>query len=116
MGANDTARLDGIPRKSLVMGSEGLRKPLAEDLKRVIGQAIDRAIVLAGLTKQDVAFRMGYADQSALARWIAGVETPQFAKLFVLVELRGPLVIALAELADDAQVITEIRIRRRGVA
>jgi hypothetical protein len=112
MASNPNPLLDGITRKPLAMRGESLRNSLADDLKRPIGLAIDRAIVLAGLTKQDVAFRMGYADQSALARWIAGVETPQFAKLFIVVELRAPLVIALAELSDDVQIVTTISIRR----
>jgi hypothetical protein len=110
---HDTARLDGLPHKMLAMRGEGFRKPLAEDLKRAIGQAIERAIVLASLTKQDVAHQMGYEDQSALSRWISGAETPQFAKLFVVVELRGPLVIALAELAHDVEISTTLTVRRR---
>lgn len=112
---NVTAQLDGLKRKSLAireLPSETDRKPLADDLKRAIGQAIERAILIAGLTKQDVAFRMGYQDQSALARWISGTETPQFAKLFIIVELRGPMVIALAELSQTVEVETTIRIRR----
>lgn len=115
MAQNDTAVLDGIKRKSVAMSlrsGERDRKPLADDLKQPIGQAIERGIVLAGLTKQDVAFRMGYQDQSALARWISGVETPQFARLFMVQELRGPLVLALAELAGTVDVETTIRIRR----
>jgi hypothetical protein len=94
------------PRKMLAARGEGDRKPLAE----AIGQAIERGIVLAKLTKQDVAFRMGYRDQSALARWISGVETPQFAKLWTIEELRQPLCIALAELAQ-CEVETVIRAR-----
>jgi hypothetical protein len=112
MSQHNTAQLDGIKRKSIAMTSEALRKPLADDLKRAIGQAIERAIVLAGLTKQEVAFAMGYEDQSALSRWISGAETPQFARLFIVVKLRGPLVIALAELSGDVDVQTTIVIRR----
>ena len=114
MASHDTDQLDRVPRKTLAMTSEALRKPLAEDLKRTIGQAIEHAIVLAKLTKQDVAHRMGYEDQSALSRWISGAETPQFAKLFGVRELRAPLVIALAALAEDACVETSITIRRAG--
>jgi hypothetical protein len=113
MAVNITAQLDGIKRKSLVMRGESLRKPLADDLKRPIGQAIERALVLADITKQDAAFRMGYEDQSALSRWIAGAETAQFARLFSIPELRGPLVIALAELSETVSVETTITIRRR---
>jgi hypothetical protein len=114
MAAHDTARLDGIKRKAVAMTGEGLRKPLAEDLRQPMGAAIERAIDLARLTKQDVAFQMGYADASALARWIAGVETPQFAKLFSVPGLRGPLVVALAELSGCVEIETTIRIRKVG--
>jgi len=110
MAVHDTSRLDAVPRKTLAMRGEGLRKPLADG---VMGRAIDRAIVLSGLTKQDAAYRMGYQDQSALARWISGVETPQFARLFAVQELRAPLVQALAELASDVEVTTTITVRRR---
>lgn len=113
MRTHDTAQLDQVPRKMAAMTSEALRKPLAEDLKRAIGRAIERAIVGADLTKQEVSFAMGYEDQSALSRWISGAENPQFAKLFMVVKLRAPLVVALAALAEDASVVTTITIRRR---
>ena len=113
MSAKSSAALDQIPRKMIAAEIETIRKPLA-DMPRLLGQAIERAIVLAKLSKQDVAFRMGYSDQSALSRWIAGApgETPQFAKLFAIDELRQPLVVALAELAE-CQVETVIRTKRR---
>jgi hypothetical protein len=122
MAQDDTARLDAIKRKPAAMRidyldleGEGHRKRLAdEDLRRLIGRAIERAIDLAKLEKKAVAHAMGYADGSALARWISGVETPQFAKLFGVVALRRALVIALAEIADGVDVQTTITIRRAG--
>jgi len=107
MPANVNRAVPDPPRKMLAANSETLRKPLAE----AIGSAIERAIVLARMTKQDVAFQMGYRDQSALARWISGVETPQFAKLWQIEELRGPLVIALAELAECV-IETVVKVKR----
>lgn len=108
MPATVTKAIPDPPRKMLAAQGESHRKPLADE----IGGAIERAIVLAKLTKQDVAYRMGYTDQSALSRWISGAETPQFAKLWAITELQEPLVIALAELA--AMVIeTTVRTRRR---
>lgn len=108
MGSSVAEKLPARHHKMLAATGESPRKPLAEQ----IGSAIERAIVLAKLTKQDVAYRMGYTDQSALSRWISGAETPQFAKLWAIPELQEPLVIALAELA--AMVIeTTVRTRRR---
>jgi ribosome-binding protein aMBF1 (putative translation factor) len=113
------AQLDGIPRKSLTMRGESVSRrgegdpqPLVEDLKRAIGRAIEEAIKAAKLEKKDVAERMGYSDQSVVGRWIAGVETPQFAKLFLIEELRLPLVVALAALSKDAEIVTTISFRR----
>jgi transcriptional regulator with XRE-family HTH domain len=83
-----------------------------EDLKRAIGRAIEEAIKAAKLEKKDVAERMGYSDQSVVGRWIAGVETPQFAKLFLIEELRLPLCVALAALSKDAEIVTTISFRR----
>lgn len=100
-------RLD-VPRKMLAARGEAVRKPLAEE----IGGAIERALTLARITKQDACYRMGYgANQAPLSRWISGAERPQFEKLWGIDELRGPLVTALAELAGY-DVVTEIRIRR----
>lgn len=85
-------------RKMLTMRGESLRKPVADpQVARVLGQAIERALERAGLTKQDAAFRMGYEDQSALSRWISGVESPQVARLWTLGELfQRSLVLELA--------------------
>jgi vacuolar-type H+-ATPase subunit D/Vma8 len=110
-----TAQLDGVKRQSLTMKlrtGESDPQRLVEDLKRAIGRAIEDAIKAAKLEKKDVAARMGYTDQSVVGRWIAGVETPQFAKLFLIVELRTPLLIALFALAEDAEIVTTITVRR----
>lgn len=52
-------------------------------------------------------------DPRQVARWIAGKENPQFHAMFAVEPLRGPLVIALAALADDIDITTTISIRRR---
>jgi transcriptional regulator with XRE-family HTH domain len=82
----------------LAMRGESLRKPLADpEIARVLGQAIERAVTRAGLTKQEAAYRMGYEDQSALSRWIAGGESPQVARLWALGEaFQRALVLELA--------------------
>lgn len=115
-GKHDTAVLDAIPRKTLSMGSEAIRKPLAdEEIRRAIGRAIERAVAMAGLTKQQAAAEMGYGEnQAPLSRWISGTETPQFSKLWSVPQLRSCIVIALAQLADDIEVTTNIRIRKAG--
>ena len=104
-------KLESVHPKVLAAQIEADRKPLAEDWKRLMGQSLERALMLARLTKQDVSYRMGYEDQSALSRWISGVERPQFDKLWAVEELRQPLVQCLAELAG-ADVQVEIRFKR----
>lgn len=116
MGDRNTAVLDTLQRKALTMRGESLRKPLAEDgMRRVIGGAIERALHLAGLTKQEVSYAMGYGEnQSPISRWIAGTETPQFAKLFAVARLKPALLVALAELdQDNVEIRTQIIVRRR---
>jgi hypothetical protein len=114
-----TAQLANVPRQSLKMGGESVSRrgetdhqPLVDAMKRAIGRAIERAIKSADLEKKDVAERMGYTDQSVIGRWIAGVETPQFAKLFAIDELQIHLVIALARIPKDAEIVTTITVRR----
>lgn len=82
------------------------------DWRRVIGERIERALILANLSKQEASFLMGYADQSTLSRWIAGVERAQMDRLFAIPQLRVPLVVAFAELAEGVQVSTTITIRQ----
>lgn len=117
MAAHDTAALDRVPRKTLAMGSEALRKKFAESddaMKRALGRAIERALQIAGMTKGEAAHEMGYGEnQAPISRWIAGSETPQFCRLFAVPALRAPLVLALAELSTDIEVTQHIVIRRR---
>lgn len=114
MSANHPLPLLGAtPRTVVAKQGETKCTSGAEDCKRLIGRAIGRALLLAGMEVKAAAFAMGYSDHSALSRWISGVETPQFARLWTVEGLRGPLVIALAELAKDLDVQTVITLRRR---
>ena len=117
MNVNGTAALDQIKRKPAVAGlrdeANADRKALAEQCRTLLGRAIERALVLANLTKQDASFRMGYPDQSAISRWIGGVENPQLHKLLAIDELRPWLAVALAEVSGS-EVETTVRVRRVG--
>lgn len=104
------SRLD-VPRKSVAAGLRTDRKPLAVDWKRVSGCVVERALVLAGLTKQQVSFEMGYADQSAISRWIAGTEPTQWHKLMAIDDLRPWIPVAWAEQAG-VEVQTTVIVRR----
>lgn len=108
------ARLD-VPRKSVAAGlRSGVKpdcKPVAVEWKQRMGVAIERALLLANLTKQEVSFEMGYPDQSALSRWIAGTEPTQWHKLMAVDALRPWIPVAIAEQAG-AEVQTTVIVRR----
>jgi transcriptional regulator with XRE-family HTH domain len=90
-----------VPRKMLALRGEALRKPLADDeMRRLIGGAIEWALSYAGLTKQQAADRMGYgSNQAPISRWISGLETPQLAKLWTLGdEFQNGLLIAMSRI------------------
>jgi transcriptional regulator with XRE-family HTH domain len=89
-----------------------LRKAENDGWKERVGKAIERTRTLATLTLKEFAAQVG-RDERQVARWIDGTERPQIDAIFAVDHLRGPLVIALAELAHDIEVITEIRIRRK---
>lgn len=91
------------------------RKPLAEtedEWRRRIGRTIERAIELAGTTKQHLSDDMGYTDQSAVSRWISAAERPLFDKLFAVDGFYDAWVIACAEGNPRVQVETIIRVPR----
>lgn len=108
-------RLDDLHPKMLRMRSEGERKPLAElsetDRKRYVGQSVERALVLAKVTKQEAAFGMGYEDQGVVSRWISGLERPLFDKLFALKGFRKAWILALAEQDEQIEIETNLRLR-----
>lgn len=113
-------RLDDVHPKMLAVrprSSETDRKPLAEqEWRRQIGRMIERALVLSAMTAQELSYQMGYADQSALSRWIAAVERPQFDKLFAVDRFYDAWVIASAEHNPRLEVETVVRIRRKVAA
>jgi hypothetical protein len=100
------------------MRTEPDPKPLRTDVfKRVIGRAIETALLSAGIEKKAAARSMGYGDnQASLSNWIRGEETPQFAKLWELGDrFRQELVIALAaecELGVKVRTVVELERRR----
>lgn len=81
------------------------------DFRAQIGACLQRAFALAGRSQKEAAALMG-VEPPQVARWIAGTERPQFDRLFSVPELRQPLVVALAALAEDVEVVTEIRFKR----
>lgn len=83
-----------------------------ETARALIGKAIERAAKSMGWNLDEFAREVD-RDPRQVARWFSGKENPQFHALFAVPAFRGPLVIALAALADDIDVTTTISIRRR---
>lgn len=99
------------------MRGEDGRKKLADiDAQRELGAILGRAIALAHLNQKDVAFRLGHQDQSAVSRWVSGVEPARFAALWQIGALRAGLIMALAESMDaGVNVQTVVTIQRVAV-
>lgn len=102
-----------LPRKTVAKATlrgEGVRKAFAPSR---IGAVIERAIALSGMTKQQAAGEMGYADPSALSRWIAGTDDVQFERLWSVPSLRAGVIAALAEAAESVvRIQTVVTIER----
>lgn len=97
--------------KMLRAESESGRKPLA-DLRPHVGRLVNRALELAGISKQDASFQMHYADQGSVSRWCSGLERPAFDKLFTIAGFKVAYVQALAEHDAQFDVTTVITIKR----
>lgn len=92
------------------MAKVDLKSVENRDFRAEIGRAIERAASLAGMSKKEVAALVG-CEPAQLSRWIAGTETPQFARLFAIEALREPLCVALAQMSG-AEIHMDIKFRR----
>jgi len=113
-------RLGDVHPKSLRMEAKADPKPLRKDeFNRVIGVAIEEALRRSGIEKKAASLAMGYAEsgQSTLSAWIAGDETPNFARLWMLGDrFRLELVVSLAKsCAVGVRVNTSIEISQQAV-
>lgn len=94
-------RLNGIKGKSIAGGLTTSRKKFAVDA-RFVGRLISEAIRQSGLTPQEASFAMGYADQSALSRWMNGADVPQMLmRLLSIPKIRKGLVMAIVNVQGD---------------
>lgn len=82
-----------------------------DDFRGKVGAAIDRARTLRGWNLDELSHACR-RDPRQVAKWISGLERPQFDVLFAVETFRKPLVIALAELAGQGvEIDTVIRLR-----
>jgi hypothetical protein len=90
------------PRKMLAArldsGETACKKIAAEENARVVARSIEHS----GFTKQEVAFRLGFSDQSQISRWIQGQDNASaIGRLWSLVEMRESVLLAMAESANS---------------
>lgn len=111
MAASVADRLKHVHPQMLRVGTDPDRKKFAE-LRPVIGRLVERALEIAGLSKQEAAFAMGYADSGVISRWCSGAERPLFDKLFAIDRFEDAWLVALAERNPRAQVVTQVLLQR----
>lgn len=105
-----------VSEKRGIKSQQPLRKAEMEDWQVRVGGAIRRARLAVGWSLKEFAAALEQAtdksrDDRQISRWEDGKENPQLAALFAIERLRGPLVIQLATLAQEIEVVTEIRVR-----
>lgn len=105
-----------VSENRVPMVKADLRKAERRDWPVEVGAAIRRARLVVGWSLKEFAAHLEAAteksrDERQIGRWEDGKETPQLAALFAIEQLRGPLVIQLANLAHEIEVVTEIRVR-----
>jgi len=96
----------GRPR----MAKANARIPDIDWMTRV-GAAIAASIRTVGWSSKEAAANVG-VDDAEFGKWLSGTRRPQMDRLFAVEALRQPLVIALAGLAHDVEIVTEIRIKK----
>lgn len=90
------AKLSGNERD----GSRKLTDNELDGLAKAIGIVVAEALRHSGLSQKEASFRMGYADASKLARWVAGEDVSSFLARFLSIpELQRGFILALAEFA-----------------
>ncbi len=99
------------------VGAGPLRKAEMEAWAVQVGAAIRRARLALGWSLKEFGNALEAAtnksrDDRQISRWEDGKENPSLAALFAVEALRGPLVIQLAALSQEIEVVTEIRVKR----
>ena len=93
------------------MAKADIRKSDTEMYYAALGGCIEEVRRVSGLTLKEFSAVVG-KDERQVKRQIDGADRPQLEAVFAIERFRGPLVIALAKLAADVDVVTEIRVRR----
>jgi cytochrome c551/c552 len=84
-----------------------LRKAETRDHKADIGSCLDFARRAVGWTLDQLAKELA-RDARQIRRWCSGEERAQLDVIWGVAPLRGPFLVALAQLETDADVVTTI--------
>lgn len=110
---------DSPDRAHRLLSEIGPARPAKADLKNLenhkaaIGRCVEHARKSLGWSQKELADALGAdRDVAQVSRWESGKERPQFDVLWAVEALRGPLVIQLAGLSQEIEVVTEIRVKR----
>jgi hypothetical protein len=108
---NSTTPLTEAQRQKL----DALRPAMAKALNKheqpwreQVGHAIARTFALANVSQKEAGALLN-RDPAQIARWISSAERPSIDVIFSVKSFRGPLVIALAQMAG-VKVTTHIEI------
>lgn len=93
------------------MAKASIRKTDIDQLYAALGGAMGEVMRVLGLSLKEFASEVG-KDERQLSRQMEGKDRPQIEAVFAVERFRGPMVIALARLSGDVDVVTEIRVRR----
>ena len=86
---------------------------LGDSQGKAIGQAFEWALDRARITKQEAAYRMGYADSGVIGRWISGKENLQLVRSRLIGEVFfQEFLIALAQTCEGVEVKTQITLAK----
>lgn len=92
------------------MAKAGVRKT-NPSMRALLGRCVEEVRLACGLNLDEFAHALG-KNPRQVARWISGEDNPMFDAIVAVERFRSPLVIALASLSKDIEVVTEIRVRR----
>lgn len=93
------------------MAKASIRKTDTEGLYQALGAAMCEVMRAMGLSLKEFACELG-KDERQIHRQMEGKDRPQLEAVFAIERYRGPMLIALARLSADVDVVTEIRVRR----
>lgn len=99
-----------LPNGRAQTAKADVRKADSAAYYAALGGCIEEVRCVFGLTLEAFAYELKVNDRQ-LARQIKGEDRPQLEKVFAVQRFQGPLVIALAKLANGVEIDTVLHVR-----